>query len=196
VVTRWEVGKAVRASDLPSPSRLIVLVLLEVAVPDTAEIPTRFSPSQATLVSETGLSRRTVQRHLEDLERAGWIVRQRPDEARQRAGECARYRLCVPVCQASERRQGWRQSDAPLASERRPPSVTVTPGVASERRLGGVTVTPPLSLDPLNHYQPVEPRASRARSRSTADERVTDALRLADEMDSALNGHQWSGSGR
>jgi DNA-binding transcriptional ArsR family regulator len=94
--TRWDVTKAVRASDLPAPSRLVMLVLADVAEVGTAEIPERFTPSLTVLARETGLGKSTVAAHLAALETAGWVVRHRPYEAAMARGERTRYRLTVP----------------------------------------------------------------------------------------------------
>lgn len=96
MVTRWEVTKAVRASDLPAASRLIMLTLADVAEVGTAEIPARFTPSLTVLARETGLGRSTVKAHLASLDGAGWLVRTRPDARAQWFGERTRYRLALP----------------------------------------------------------------------------------------------------
>jgi hypothetical protein len=94
---RWAVTKAVRASGLPAPSRLLMLTLADVAEVGTAEIPEKHTPSLSVLADETGLDRSTVRRHLASLEVAGWLVRLRPDPAAARSlGERTRYRLTVP----------------------------------------------------------------------------------------------------
>lgn len=96
MVTRWQVTKAVRASDLPAPSRLIMLTLADVAEVGTAEIPERFTPSLSVLARETGLGRSTVAIHLRSLERDGWIVRSRPTTAEALGrGERTQYHLQV-----------------------------------------------------------------------------------------------------
>lgn len=95
--TKFEVTKAVRASDLPAPARLVMFVLADVAETGTAEIPEQFTPSLKVLAGETGLNESTVKRHLNDLEAAGWVDRRRPtiDDARLK-GERTRYRLTIP----------------------------------------------------------------------------------------------------
>lgn len=96
MVTRWDVTKAVRGSDLPPPSRLIMLTLADVAEVGTAEIPPRYTPSLTVLARETGHGRSTVKDHLTALEDGGWLERSRPDKAAQWNGERTRYRLLVP----------------------------------------------------------------------------------------------------
>lgn len=95
--TRWEVTKAVRASTLPAPARLVMFVLADAATVGTAEIPERHNPSLKVLAAETGLNESTVKRHLLALERDGWVGRDRPTmKAAQLHGERTRYRLLVP----------------------------------------------------------------------------------------------------
>lgn len=97
MATKWEINRAVRASSLPAPSRLIMLTLSDIAEAGTAEIPERRTPSLSVLASETGLSRRSVASHLTLLEQGGWITRTRPDVAAARArGERTCYRLTIP----------------------------------------------------------------------------------------------------
>lgn len=148
MVTRWEVTKAVRNSDLPAASRLIMLTLADSAETGTAEIPPRFTPSVAVLARETGLDRRTVQRHLAALEAAGWVIRTRPDERAQWFGERIRYRLALPSGmeppQVADNHKGggtephgWRQDAT---------------GVAAESPKGGGT-EPPLYTDHSDQSQ-------------------------------------------
>lgn len=74
-----------------------MLVLCDIAESGTAEIPVHRTPSLSALCDETGLTKRTVQIHLAELEGAGWIGRIRPEspEAMWR-GERVRYQLSVP----------------------------------------------------------------------------------------------------
>lgn len=94
---RWTVEKAVKASALPAPSRLILLVLLTRTDNGTAIVPAKYAPSLTTLASETGLSRRTVMDHLNRLETDGWLDRQRPS-TREALASRARtgYRIGLP----------------------------------------------------------------------------------------------------
>lgn len=103
MATRWEITKAVRASGLPAPSRLVMLVLADVAEVGTAEIPQQHTPSLKVLAGETGLDESTVKRHLASLEAAGWLERLRPslEDARLRSVR-TRYRLSLPKGGAQE----------------------------------------------------------------------------------------------
>lgn len=134
---KWDVTKAVRASDLPAPARLVMFVLADVAEVGTAEIPERRTPSLAVLAKETGLGKATVTRHLSRLEESGWVLRDRPDEAAMVRGERTRYRLAVPdgvtaaepaVPEGDQPSpgagQGLSQSETSHVSERDHPSPT------------------------------------------------------------------------
>lgn len=105
-----------------------MLTLADVAEVGTAEIPAQWTPSLTVLAAETGLSKRTVQRHLDVLEDEGWIKRDRPDKKAQWFGERVRYTLLCPVVTES----------TPLASERREGMDTET-RVWSESHGGVVT---------------------------------------------------------
>jgi DNA-binding transcriptional ArsR family regulator len=143
--TRWDITKAVRASSLPAPARLVMFVLCDVAVVGTAEIPERFTPSVSVLERETGLSRSTVQRYLASLEADGWIARSRPATPQAMwAGERVRYRLTVPDGVVAEPDEVVSQEDHP--------GITETPGVVSRDDEGGITATP-LETDLSDHDQ-------------------------------------------
>lgn len=168
MATRWEITKAIRASDLPSPARLVLFVLCDVAEVGTAEIPEKFTPSLTVLERETGLSRSTVQRHLQSLEDDGWIIRTRPATPQQMwAGERVRYRLSVPFGLVSQPDQGVVSERPPQVSEKDHPGIRETPGVVSERPGGGITVTPletdlssDLSQISSDHMSEIAPRSA------------------------------------
>lgn len=116
--TKWEINKAVRASDLPAPSRLIMLTLSDAADVDTAEIPEQFTPSIRELADETGLDKATVKRHLTLLEERGWIQRDRPDlDKARRDGERTRYRLLNPAGVGAESANHGAQDAYPHGAE-------------------------------------------------------------------------------
>ncbi|WP_026923310.1 MarR family transcriptional regulator [Glycomyces arizonensis] len=91
---KWEIAKAVLASKMPPPMRLIMLVFLDGAGLDGV-IPARFTPSLTDLVNRTGLGRGTVADRLNDLEAGGWVKRDRPTVAEARSGVRTRYALAV-----------------------------------------------------------------------------------------------------
>jgi hypothetical protein len=139
VTDRWELERAVLASDLPAPSRHLMLTLATWADMSTATIPTKFTPSLTVLTNTTGLDRATVRRHLNRLERDGWVVRRRPAPEKARA-EHARttYRLTIPDKQAA-------RGTEPLARGTEPPEL----GAESRKARGTV----PLITNPYqdNH---------------------------------------------
>jgi len=94
----WRINLAVRRSaTMPAPSRLIMLVLSDIADKGTAETPPNHTPSLAQLAAETGQSLATVKRHLGDLEAEGWVERIRPSDAervrRVRTRRCTRVAI-------------------------------------------------------------------------------------------------------
>lgn len=93
---RWQITEAVRRSELPAPSRLIMFVLADMANVGTAEIPPQFSPSLTVLARETGLGRSTVAEHLSKLEEAGWLKRSQPSKLAQGMQERTCYFLKLP----------------------------------------------------------------------------------------------------
>lgn len=95
--SRWDFERAVLASDLPAPRRLILLALATRADAETCRIPDEYSPSHARIADDTGLSRRTVVDHLAALETGGWVKITRPSPAQQRAEHKPnQYRLRIP----------------------------------------------------------------------------------------------------
>lgn len=97
MTTRFDVERAVLASELPSSERLLMLVLLTHASGDPVTIPANYTPSLTALSRESGMDRSTVQRRLRGLETVGWVIRQSPPVAESRKGARTRYRLAVPV---------------------------------------------------------------------------------------------------
>jgi hypothetical protein len=149
VPTKFEVTKAIRASDLPAPARLVMFVLADVAETGTAEIPEQFTPSLRVLGLETGLGESTVKRHLKELEADGWVIRHRPtvEGARYRS-ERTRYRLSIP---------GW-VDPGPRAGYGRAHS---EPGLGPERATSGPTVGPlKEELNQANLDQSEQPSAA------------------------------------
>ncbi len=95
--SRWDFERAVLASDLSAPRRLILLTLATRADAETCRIPDEYSPSHARIADDTGLSRRTIVDHLAALETGGWVRITRPSPAQQRAEHKPnQYRLRIP----------------------------------------------------------------------------------------------------
>ena len=87
---RWDIERALVASnELPVVRHLILTLLIRVDG-ETGVIPEQFTPSLTDLENETGLSRSTVAKHLNGAESRGWLVRQRV------AGRPTTYALHVP----------------------------------------------------------------------------------------------------
>jgi hypothetical protein len=97
VSTRWEVERALFASDLSAQQRLLVLTLLSMADSKTAVVPAEHTPSLSRLAGMTKLAKSTVAKELNTLEASGWVDRLRPSiEAARSKKERTRYRLTVP----------------------------------------------------------------------------------------------------
>ncbi len=95
---KWEINRAVRHSSLPAPSRLIMLVLSDLADVDDGVIPDSRTPSLRELAEWTGLDKSTVTRHLDALDESGWVCRTRPPvEVARRDHVKTTYRLDVPL---------------------------------------------------------------------------------------------------
>jgi hypothetical protein len=95
--SRFEYERAVRSSDLPPLSRLLLLTLATWADVKTGIIPARLTPSLSVLEEGTGMDRSTVRRHLNKLEAEKWVGRDRPDVVDARAKKArTRYRLTIP----------------------------------------------------------------------------------------------------
>lgn len=84
------------ASSLPAPSRHIVLTLLLWSDNATATILRQHRKSLSEIAQATGLSRRAVTEHLDLLDQAGWVERNRPSLEEARAGTKTGYRLLIP----------------------------------------------------------------------------------------------------
>ena len=96
---KWKVNRAVRAAPadvLPSPQKLIMLVLSDIADAGTAQLPPSKNPSTARLAYETGLGVSTVKKHRAALQVAGWIEYKPPTLEQQKRHESGTYRLRVP----------------------------------------------------------------------------------------------------
>src|SRR5687767_2043201 len=95
--SRFEFERAVRASDLPSLSRLLALTVATWADVRTGVIPDRLQPSLTTLETATGMVRASVRKHLDTLEEGGWLERKRPSVAAARAKKAVtKYGLRIP----------------------------------------------------------------------------------------------------
>lgn len=142
MATKWEVNRAVRASALPPPSRLIMLVLSDIAEAGTAEVPAQRTPSLAVLAKETGLNEATVKRHLIALDDAGWLKRTKPtQDAARRLGERTRYQLLVPIGVGADSAQG-SDEDEEQGAESAQGRAHSAPNQGAEEAQSGRTARP------------------------------------------------------
>lgn len=111
---KFVINRAVRWSQLPAPSRLIMMVLVDISNSDTGEIPPQHTPSLAMLVRQTSLGKSTVAEHLGRLEKAGWVKRTAPDLWGRGQHQRTKYELAVG---APRYDKPGRQDDEPGAPE-------------------------------------------------------------------------------
>jgi hypothetical protein len=78
LASKWKINEALRTSGLPSPARLIVLVLSDLADARSGVIPAERTPSLKELGEWTGLGKTPVTTHLKTLEELGWVTRTAP----------------------------------------------------------------------------------------------------------------------
>lgn len=78
MTTRWQVERAVLASDLEPQPRLILLALCVRSVAATAVIPEEHTPSLVEIAEMTGLAKSTVAEWMKVLDPAGWVTREKP----------------------------------------------------------------------------------------------------------------------
>lgn len=135
MASKWEVNRAVRGSNLPAPSRLIMLTLSDVADAETGEIPEKFTPSLTVLGVETGLGRSTVARFLKDLEKGGWVVRTRPSSIGALVrGERTQYRLSIPEPSPTTGLVPEGDQPSPTAGQPSPAPRQPSPATGHKRR--------------------------------------------------------------
>lgn len=85
---RYEIEREIRDSDLHPIDRHILMLLCMNLDKGTNVVPARYAPSVTGLTEGSGWRRRTVTRHLMQLERAGWLVISR------RPGRRNGYAIC------------------------------------------------------------------------------------------------------
>jgi DNA-binding transcriptional ArsR family regulator len=84
-------------SDLPAGCRHVCHVLCVYIDAKAGVILPMFTPSLTQLARDTGLSRRTIMRHLAVAERKGWVIRKRPPPAKARKEHArTRYTIRIP----------------------------------------------------------------------------------------------------
>lgn len=96
--SRHAYERAVRRSHLPALTRHVLITLVSHIDEATGVISENRSPSFATLITETGMSRSTLAAHLAHAEAAGWLHRKSPSKADAlRHHARTRYTLTVPA---------------------------------------------------------------------------------------------------
>lgn len=160
MTSRFDIERAVLASDLPKLERLLMFVLLAHADNESAAIKPRFSPSLTDLAKESGMGRNTVQAILRKLDTKGWVSRQRPPAEKSRKGAQTRYWLAIPV---SETDTGGRSmTDPAVGRVATQLGGTVTQGGSHSDPSVGRAVSKPRS-----HSDPKEVTQSLADTHST-----------------------------
>ncbi|MFG3048106.1 hypothetical protein ACGFZR_24640 [Streptomyces sp. NPDC048241] len=95
--SRFEYERAIRSSELPSLSRLLALTVATWADVRTGRIPDALQPSLTALEDATGMVRASVRKHLDTLEKDGWLKRDRPPVAAARSKkERTKYTIKIP----------------------------------------------------------------------------------------------------
>lgn len=94
---RYDVERAVEASDLPTCSRDILFALARRMDQGSILIPGRFNPSLYRMSEVSGWSKRHIQRHLNKLEKAQLIAR------RRRKGTRTQYAINYPALLGTRR---------------------------------------------------------------------------------------------
>lgn len=186
MTTTVAVQRAVMKSQLPAPARQIVLTLCVRADFKTAAIPDEHTPSLTDICNETGLGRSTVARCLNQLEKCGWVDRDRPEVVKARTeGARTRYQLMIGSSPTAglvpERDQPDQEDTDTTASD---PSPTQGLGLVPERDQASPTAgllvrkTPTGSTDsPTSRTSQSQPARAKARgSRIPDDFSVTPAM--------------------
>lgn len=126
MATRFDVERAVLASDLVPGCRHLMHVLCVRVDAETNKILAAYQPSLTELARDTGRDRRTIMRYLAALESRGWVIRARPPiHLARQFHQRTQYALRIP--------------DYPQARDTLPPGLE-TPGprprVTRPRELG------------------------------------------------------------
>lgn len=182
--TKWEVVAALKKSGLPTSDRIIMMMLVDVADADTAIVPEQWTPSLTQLSEWTGLGRSTVATRLKELERLGWVKRDRPataDAIVRGARTCYYLAIGQSVEKVKPARTGGGRHGKPgSTAEPVQPLDQVNEagsgtGLVQPLNQGGSAVEPPL-VQPLNragsaveHKGPSLPPYPSDPSRATAD---------------------------
>lgn len=141
MTSKWNVNRAVRASDLPPTARLIMLTLSDRARSEDSVISDEHTPSQGEIAADTGLSERTVRDTVKWLEREGWLDLDRPSLAEMVRHKKIRYRLAVPAGRKASPTAGKRRA-------KRVATATAAASVTSSEENAGQRNEPPENRAP------------------------------------------------
>jgi predicted transcriptional regulator len=84
-MNRNEINQAVWDSQLTGSSKLLALCLIRHAFAENCEVP------KSLIMLETNLSKKTIRKHIEQLEAHGWLIVQRSG-----GGKPNRYTMTLP----------------------------------------------------------------------------------------------------
>lgn len=122
---RYGAERAIKVSDLPAPSRLLLYTLLTHVTNGTLRVPARYAPTFSALGEESGLARGTLSKHLNQLEDDGWLIRNRPSKARAMHGhQRTGYEITPPVHLVNQFTSRTGSRDEPIEE----PQVTASTG--------------------------------------------------------------------
>jgi hypothetical protein len=155
VTSTVAIQRAVLASDLPAPARLIVHTLVARADFKTGVVPAEHTPSLTDLTNETGLARSSVAKFLNKLETAGWVERDRPT-VEQARGEHARtgYRLAVGGSLAPDERAKASPPDELVRDTDQPASPPKGPDLVRDADQAGPPSGRSMRKTPTGSTQP------------------------------------------
>lgn len=124
-------ARAIKASDLPAPARLVALVLASEADNATGKI----KMSLGVIAKATGLGRSTVARHLTTLVEAGLLSRHSPQSWQSLGrGEMTEYTLLIP--------SGYQTKSAPTAHRPSAPTGLGSPRAGLPSPRAGLPLVP------------------------------------------------------
>jgi hypothetical protein len=150
VATRFDIERAVLASDLPPGCRHLCHVLCVRIDAQAGRILAAYQPSLTELARDTGRDRRTIMRYLTFLERRGWVTRARPKaELARRLHQRTQYAMRIP--------------DYPQARD------TMPPGLGTERREASDAMPPGLGTGSPEAGGTMPHRSSGSSGSSDAD---------------------------
>lgn len=129
MTSRFDIERALLVSALAPPSRHIMHVICTKMTHGIDMILPQYQPSITDLERATGYGRRTVTRHLNYLERDGWLLRHRPsvEDARIKHKRTS-YTPLIPegYPQPGAKAKARAKATPDLGSQRPEPRATVT----------------------------------------------------------------------